>query len=34
MRHIFVKSSIAIVEDFADLDVTLDRFMWQSSSRA
>jgi hypothetical protein len=29
MRHIFVKSSIEIVEDFARLDVVLDRFMRQ-----
>jgi MerR family transcriptional regulator, light-induced transcriptional regulator len=33
MRDLFVKSNIEIVEDFADLDVTLDRFMRQSLSR-
>jgi methanogenic corrinoid protein MtbC1 len=33
MRDLFVKSNIEIVEDFADLDVMLDRFMRQSLSR-
>ena len=33
MRDLFVKSNIEIVEDFADLDVMLDRFMRQSISR-
>ena len=33
MRHIFVKSNIKIVEDFADLDSQLDRLIRQSSSR-
>ena len=33
MRHLFVKSNIKIVEDFADLDSKLDRLIRQSSSR-
>jgi hypothetical protein len=33
MRHLFVKSNIEIVEDFADLDGMLDRFIRQSLSR-
>jgi len=33
MRHLFVKSNIQIVEDFADLDSQLDRLIRQSSSR-
>jgi DNA-binding transcriptional MerR regulator len=33
MRHLFVKSNIEIVEDFADLDGKLDRLIRQSSSR-
>jgi len=33
MRHLFVKSNIQIVEDFADLDGMLDRLIRQSSSR-
>jgi DNA-binding transcriptional MerR regulator len=33
MRDLLVKSNIEIVEDFADLDVMLDRFMRQSLSR-
>jgi len=33
MRHLFVKSNIQIVEDFADLDSILDRLIRQSSSR-
>ncbi len=33
MRDLFLKSNIEIVEDFADLDVTLDRFIRQSISR-
>jgi len=33
MRHLFVKSNIKIVEDFADLDSQLDRLIRQSSSR-
>jgi MerR family transcriptional regulator, light-induced transcriptional regulator len=33
MRHLFVKSNIKIVEDFADLDSKLDRLIRQYSSR-
>jgi DNA-binding transcriptional MerR regulator len=33
MRHLFVKSNIKIVEDFADLDSKLDRLIRQSLSR-
>jgi MerR family transcriptional regulator, light-induced transcriptional regulator len=33
MRHLFVKSNIKIVEDFADLDSQLDRLIRQYSSR-
>lgn len=33
MRHLFMKSNIQIVEDFADLDGMLDRLIRQSSSR-
>lgn len=33
MRHLFVKSNIKILEDFADLDSQLDRLIRQASSR-